>query len=118
MSSLTRTDFEELWAHLYAEAENSKFPELAVLEFTHFYRALDEDDRGVADEVLTSWVPDGDLPQRFVALAIIEDFDIRSALPALRADLARLEYATGPSVPDDREQLEQIIAHLERPKGG
>jgi hypothetical protein len=113
MSGLSRTEFEELWARLYADAESSKFSEIAVFELTDFYRLLDEDDRSVADEVVTRWVTDGDASQRFVALSIIEDFEIRSALPALRSDLSRVNHATGPSVPWDRERLERIIALLE-----
>jgi hypothetical protein len=113
MSGLTRVGFKELWARLNSEAERIKLPEQSLAQLIGFYRGLDEEDRRVVDDVLTSWVLEGDPSQRFDALAIIEDFDIQSALPALRADLARLKRKKGPLVPDDIEQLEQIIAHLE-----
>jgi len=83
------------------------------MRLTDYYRHLDKDDRQVVDDVLISWILKGDKYQRYDALATIRKFEIRSALPSLRENLTRLEHATGPSVPDDREQLEEIIAGLE-----
>jgi hypothetical protein len=57
-------------------------------------------------------VLEGDERQRFDALALIDEFRIRSALSALEADLARLTDAVGPSVPTDRAKLERIISDL------
>jgi hypothetical protein len=113
VSGLTKAEFEELWTQLDADALEEKYSQGAFLRLTEYFGHLDEDDKRVVGEVLFSWILDGNARQRFDALAIIEDFEIRSALPVLRENLTRLEDATGPSVPDDREQLEQIIAHLE-----
>jgi hypothetical protein len=77
-----------------------------------YYRSIDDEDRRVVDEALASWVLGGDERRRFDALALIDEFRIRSALPALEEDLARLANAAGPSVPTDRAKLQRIIADL------
>ena len=66
----------------------------------------------VVDRILTSWVLNGDARRRFDALALIDEFGIRSALPVLQSALTRLEDAAGPSVRTDRAKLERIIAGL------
>lgn len=112
MTDLSRRDFEDLWERLDAEAQAAKFSHEAVLRLADYYRHLDDDDRRVVNETLASWVLEGDERRRFDALALIDEFRIRSALPALEADLARLTGAVGPSVPTDRAKLERIIADL------
>src|SRR6266568_6862904 len=112
MSGLSRRDFEELWERLDSDAQAAKFSHEAVLRLTNYYRSLDDEDRQVVNEVLVSWVLEGDERRRFDALALIDEFGIRSALPALEADLARLADAVGASVPTDRAKLERIIAGL------
>ena len=113
MSGFTRDAFEALWAKLDADAQAEKFSQGTVLRLADFYRQLDEEDRRVVNEVLASWVRDGDARRRFDALALIDHFDVRSALPAVQADLERLSSAVGPSVASDRAQLERIIARLQ-----
>ena len=112
MSPLSRPDFEDVWERLDAEAQAAKFSHEALLRLTDFYRRLDDEDRRVVDETLASWVLEGDERRRFDALALIDEFGIRCALPALEADLARLADAVGASVPTDRAKLERIIADL------
>jgi hypothetical protein len=112
MSGLSRREFEDLWERFDAEAQAARFSHEALLRLTDFYRRLDEDDRQVVDEALASWVLEGDERRRFDALALIDEFGIRSALPALEEELARLADAVGASVPTDRAKLERIIAGL------
>ena len=112
MSGLTANDFEDVWARFDIEAQSAKFSHEAVLRLAQFYGRLDEEDRQVVDRILTSWVLNGDARRRFDALALIDEFGIRSALPVLQSVLTRLEDAAGPSVRTDRAKLERIIAHL------
>lgn len=113
MSGLTRQSFGDHWARLDAEAQANKSSHGALLRLIEFYRELDAQDRYVVDDMLAGWALDGDARQRFDALALIDEFRIRSALPAMRSGLARLEQATGPSVPSDRAKLERILRRLE-----
>jgi hypothetical protein len=112
MAGLTATDFEYVWARLDADAQASKFSQSALLRLTDYYRRLDTADRQVADAVLASWVTSPDVRKRFDALALIGEFAIRSALPAVRADLTRLRDAVGPSVASDRAKLTRIMERL------
>jgi hypothetical protein len=112
MSGLSRRDFEGVWERFDAEAQAAKFSHEAVLRLADYYRHLDVEDKRVVDETLACWVLEGDERRRFDALALIDEFRIRLALPALEADLARLAGAAGPSVPTDRAKLERIIAEL------
>ena len=113
MSGLSVKLFEELWTRIDAEAQARKDSQAALSRLTEHYQRLDEEDKSVANVVLVRWVTEGNTRQRYDALALIREFEIRSALPALRENLASLAQATGPSVPFDREKLEQIIAGLE-----
>lgn len=112
MSGLSRRDFESVWEQFDAEAQAAKFSHEAVLRLADYYRRLDTDDKRVVDETLAFWILEGDERRRFDALALIDEFQITSALPTLEADLARLANTTGPSVPTDRAKLERIIAEL------
>jgi hypothetical protein len=112
MSGLSRREFEGVWERFDAEAQAAKFSHEAVLRLADYYRHLDNEDKRVVDETLASWVLEGDERRQFDALALIDEFRIRSALPALEADLARLANAAGPSVPTDRAKLQRIIADL------
>jgi hypothetical protein len=112
VSGLSPRDFEEVWERFDAEGQAAKFSHEAVLRLADYYRGLDDEDRQVVDETLATWVLLPDVRRRFDALALIDEFGIRSALLALEADLARLDGAVGPSVPTDRAKLERIIARL------
>jgi hypothetical protein len=114
MSQLSRTDFEALWLRLDEEAQAAKFSHGATMRLTEYYKTLAPQDRLVVDDTLVSWVGGGDSRRRFDALALIDEFEIRSALPALETELERLSHATGPSVPTDRAKLERLIARLQR----
>jgi len=114
MSGLTKDAFQALWDRFDREAQEHKFSQEAFLRLKAFYRQLDDDDRLVVNGVLPEWISQGDLRHRYDALALIEDFGIRSVLPTLKVERARLATADGPSVPFDRKELARIIAELER----
>lgn len=113
MTGLTPESFEHLWAELDADAQATKFSQQALLRLIEFYRALEADGRAVVDKVLTGWVLEGDPRRRFDALALIDEFVIREALPSVRTALQRLERATDPSAPTDRAKLQRLLARLE-----
>lgn len=113
ITGLTATDFERVWARWDADAQSSKFSQGALLWLTEYYRGLDPADRQVADAVLLSWVTNGDVRQRFDALALVREFEITSTLPAVRAEPAWLRDAVGPPVASDREKLTRVVERLE-----
>ena len=84
MSSLRRDKFERLWERLDAEALAAKQSQEATVRLTSFYAGLDEGDRAVVNAAIAEWVVGDDNRRRFDALALIQEFEIRSAVPALR----------------------------------
>ena len=112
MSGLSRADFESLWARLDAEAMAAKQSQEATVRLTSFYGRLDAGDREVVDEVLAEWVVSGDDRRRFDALALICEFEIRSAVPALRTRLESVPEESGGPLTDERERLERLVVAL------
>lgn len=112
MSNLTRDDFESLWTRLDRAAVESKHSQEATILLTSFYRELDDADRAVVDQALADWVVHGDERRRFDAVALIQEFEITSALAALRERLAALpEGSIGPDGAE-RAKLERVAAAL------
>lgn len=110
MSSLTREEFETFWAQIDAAAV-SESP-MATVRLASFYRDLGDEDRAVVDDALADWVMHGDERRRFDAVALIQEFEIRSAVPALRERIATLpEGSIGP-VGAERAKLERVLALL------
>jgi hypothetical protein len=112
MSGLSREDFESFWARVDAAAVASKQSQEATIRLESFYRDLDEEDRAVVDEALADCVVHGDEGRRFDAVALIREFEIRSALAALRERLAALPDGSDGSVGAERAKLERVIAGL------
>jgi hypothetical protein len=112
VSGLTRAEFESLWDRLDAEALAGKQSQEATVRLTSFYGELDEADRAVVDEALTDWVTADDDRRLFDALALIADFEIRSALPALKRRAESLAGATEGPPKYEREKIERVVREL------
>jgi hypothetical protein len=113
VSGLSRRDFEELWERVDADAQAAKFSQGALLRLMAFYRGLDADDQHTVNEALAVWVTQGDERRKFDALALVEEFKIRSATPALHQQLDRLTRSADPSAPYDRAWIERIMTDSE-----
>jgi hypothetical protein len=66
----------------------------------------------VVDEALADWVVGGDDRRVFDALALIQQFEIRSALPALERRAESLAGATEGPRKHEREKIERIAREL------
>ncbi len=75
---------EQKWDEIKKAAEASKFSQGALLDWAKIYRILDSEQRLLADQVVSDWVLSKDLGKQFVALALVDHFMIRMALPQLR----------------------------------
>lgn len=103
---------------------SSKISGLTVLGWKRIYRAFDENERSMADQVVREWVTSGDAGKEFDALSLVHEFRIRAALPELRALEAacrirvevRRRPCDDPAAPDDLEQVREVIRCLEEPK--
>ncbi len=106
----------EMWAYLSeakAEAMRCKDPMQTYRDLETLYHKFDEDERTMADRVLAEWALSDDGGVRFEALALIEDFGIRSAFPALRELARRLPRSLDPGAPYELKKVERIIAKLD-----
>jgi hypothetical protein len=72
------------------------------------YRKFDAEERRMADQVLTEWVLSEDENVRFDALALIDDFKIARAVPALKALAGRLASSRAPGAPHELQKLDRI----------
>ena len=64
----------------------------AIIELYELYAELDAAERADANEALLEALREGDEDKRFDALAIIDEFSLREAIPDLRALSARLQF--------------------------
>jgi len=67
----------------------------------------------MADLVLAEWALSEDDGLRFDALALIHDFSVRTATPALLELAKRLPSSLAPSPPYDLKKIERILFKLE-----
>jgi hypothetical protein len=85
---ISQGDLEELQQRWSAEDDREKVSNRATARLAELYRSLDGADRAVFDRVLADWLHADDPGKRFDAQALIREFKICSALPALRQSLA------------------------------
>lgn len=99
-------------ARIDREAEARKDSQSAVFDLARLYRSLSDEERSLADEVFIEWALSGDEKKQFDGLALIDEFSISSAIPALNRLADRFEQAEGPSAPYDLAKVNRILARL------
>jgi len=118
---MNRPEFEqnmdEYWERANEEALRLKDSYLALDRLSGLYRKFDEDERSLADEVLAEWVLSDQQAKRFDAMALIRDFRVRSALPALEQLLTKLAADEAPGAPFEREKAADLIRELDQVEG-
>ena len=100
-----RTSFDE-------EARSLKDSYLALERFHELYRGFDSHEREMAGQILSDWVLSADENVRFDALALVDDFKIVNAIPALTVLLSRLSSSTAPGAPYEMKKVARIKAAL------
>jgi hypothetical protein len=113
------TEVRELWLRRQDEdlsrAFKNKQSHEALLSITARYRGLPVDDRAVVDELLAEQLSSEDETTRFIALALIQDFRIHSAVRALRQLAVWLEAQSWPGAPYEWAKVNRIIGRLTDP---
>jgi len=99
------------------QAVAGKESQAALFALFDYYRALSPGDRAIIDRLLVEQLTSDDETDRFDALAILREFRIASALPALRALADRLEVARGPSAPYEWAKVNRLIGLLTEAQG-
>ena len=75
-------------------------------------RSLDPDEREIVDKVLGEAVLSDEEWRRFDALALINEFKIVSAEPALRELARKLDVSTVPGAPYELKKVHRVIVKL------
>jgi hypothetical protein len=101
----------------YREAANSeaaarKDSYIALEKLHALYEKFDADERLLADRVLAEWALSDNEGVRFDALALIDDFKIAAAAPALHELAQRLAASTAPSAPYELKKVARITKGL------
>jgi cysteinyl-tRNA synthetase len=107
-----RLEMESYRRSIDGEARALKDPEIALEQLRTLYKKFDSAERQMADQVLAEWALSEDEKLRFDGLALIYDFDVYTAIPALRELAKRLTSSTAPSAPYELKKIERILAKL------
>src|SRR5271166_4717598 len=90
----------------FVQAKNSMG---AVIELSKAYGRLDEAEKGKVNDVLIEWVLSEDESVRHDALFPVNEYQLRQAVPALRALQDRLEKdASEPGAPYEWAKVNRI----------
>jgi hypothetical protein len=85
-----RLQMESFRCAVNEEAMALKDSHWALEQLHAMYRKFDDEERKIADQVIAEWALSYDENVRFDALALIDDFKIEYAVPALRELAVRL----------------------------
>src|SRR5262245_37320554 len=107
-----RRKMEEWWRAANAEAVAQKNSQDATLRLISEYERLNSEERAVADEVLADWSISGDEAKRFDALAVIDHFGVRTAIPRLRQLAAMLAGSNEPGAPFEQARIDRLLRRL------
>jgi hypothetical protein len=109
-----RCEMEAYRQAVHEEANEFKYPYLVLKRLSALYRKFDVEERAMADQVLVEWVLSEDSSMRFDARALIDDFRVIQAVPALQILAKRLESSRAVSAPAELEVTNRIIGDLTR----
>jgi len=108
-----RQEMQSYWLSVDAEAKLTKDSTLAITRLHDFYMRLDENDRQMADEIISEWVLSENSTVRFDALALVDDFKIIKSLSYLRILSERLALSSKPEDIYELKKVKRIISNLE-----
>ena len=107
-----RKEMEAYRSDVESEASAAKDSFLVYQRLHTLYRRFDVEERRLASEVISEWVTSDDEAKRWDAVALIDDFAIASALPALRSLANRLEHSDDPAAPFEWAMVNRLIGTL------
>jgi hypothetical protein len=97
---------------VHDEADQFKYPHLALERLCALYQSFDSEERRLADQTIADWVLSDESNVRFDALALIREFHIGSAITALEKLARRLPSVRTPGAPYELEKVNSIIRML------
>jgi hypothetical protein len=114
---MTFDDFREgmnsFWEAANRRARELKDPIYALERTASMYARLEREDRDHADRVFSEWLLSEDEAKRYVAVALIREFRVATAAPALRELVLKLRDSDDPGAPFEREKVEHLLSELD-----
>lgn len=109
-------DVQARWVELRSDIDEryraAKDSPGAVPALFRAYEGLTPEARIAVDALLVEWIGSPNEAIRFEALALVREFTIVAAIPALRQLALDLENQTGPSAPYDWAKVNRILGQL------
>jgi hypothetical protein len=94
------------------DARSLKDSYLALDRLHNLYEKFSSEERAMANEVLHEWALSDDEGLRFDALALIDDFKISSAVPALKVLADRLVSSSAVGASFELHKVDRILKDL------
>jgi hypothetical protein len=107
-----RIEMESYRRNAESDARSLKDSYLALDRLHNLYEKLNSEERAMANEVLQEWAVSDDEHVRFDALAIIDNFKITAAAPALKALADRLVSSNAVGASFELHKVDRILRDL------
>jgi hypothetical protein len=107
-----RQEMESWWADTDARELARKRSQGVLFDLIAKYESFDSRDRSLADQVVCEWTTSTDDRKRFDALAMIDHFHIRSAIPQLRALESEIAKKRDHEAPYELAKVRRILERL------
>jgi hypothetical protein len=107
-----REHIETVRAAAEIEARVLKQAQLPLERLRAAYGSLGIGDRAAADQYVVEWLASDDENRRFDAMALVDEFRINQAQPALRLLRERLKRSNSPGAPFEIEKVDRLIRGL------
>jgi hypothetical protein len=109
-----RDSWEEFWRQVDRDYKDAKDSQGALSALFDRYRHLQPDERRAVDELLGEKLASPDENVRFDVLAIVGEFNIRSATPELRNLAARLGSESAPGAPFELAKVTRLLRQFDQ----
>jgi len=112
------TDIKQWWTNEHDEllqlARAAKNPMSALFDMYERYNALTDSEKKEIDKVLIDWIEDIDEDKRFTALAMVIEYNIADAIPAMKRLANRFKNSKIPDDPIGYNERELILSKIQK----
>lgn len=100
------------WDKINREAKDNKQSQSATFMLIDLFKELAPEDRLAAERVIIEWLFSSDPAKQFDGLAMIDEFAISAAIPALSQLVVLLTVSNSQSSPYDLAKVKRILSKL------
>jgi len=107
-----RERLERSWLELDRSLAERKDSHGTVTALIHLYRTFSSEERSLANHVICDWLTSATSRKQFDALVLVDEFQIKEAIPVLRALQRQFEQRNDHQAPYDWARVNRILARL------